>query len=44
MEEQLQSRGVSIYTGSKVVSIDGDEQVKSVTLSDGKSITADMVI
>jgi NADH oxidase (H2O2-forming) len=44
VEEKLQSRGVNIYTGSKVVSIDGDEKVKSVTLSDGKSITADIVI
>ena len=44
MEEQLQSRGVNIYTGSKVVSIDGDEHVDSVSLSTGKTIAADVGI
>jgi len=44
MEEQLRSRGVNIYTGSKVVSIDGGEQVEGVTLSTGETIPADVVI
>jgi len=44
MEEQLRSRGVNIYTGSKVVSIDGGEQVGGVTLSTGETIPADIVI
>jgi len=44
MEEQLQSRGVNLYTGTKVVSINGAEHVESVTLSTGKTITADVVI
>ena len=44
MEEKLQSRGINIFTGSKVVSIDGEKQVESVTLADGKTIAADMVI
>jgi len=44
MEEQLRSRGIVIYTGSKIVSIDGGEQVESVTLADGKKIVADIVI
>ncbi len=44
MDQHLQSRGVNIYTGSKVVSIDGGKHVESVTLSSGKTIAADIVI
>jgi len=44
MEEHLRSRGVNIYTGFKVVSIDGGEQVEGVTLSTDETIPADIVI
>ncbi|MGC9363565.1 MAG: FAD-dependent oxidoreductase [Fidelibacterota bacterium] len=44
MEEQLRSRGVNVLTGSKVVSIDGDERVTGVSLAGGKTIPADVVI
>ncbi|MBN2600877.1 MAG: FAD-dependent oxidoreductase [Candidatus Marinimicrobia bacterium] len=44
MEEQLRSRGVNIYTGSKVMSIDGNDRVESVALSTGKTIPADLII
>jgi NADPH-dependent 2,4-dienoyl-CoA reductase/sulfur reductase-like enzyme len=44
MEENLRSRGVKIHTGSKVVSIDGGNQVESVTLSSGVKIPAELVV
>ena len=36
--------GIKIHTESKVVSIDGDSHVASVTLEDGERIPADMVL
>ncbi len=40
----LSKQGVNIITGSKVEKINGDEEVNSVSLSNGNSIPADMVI
>ncbi|MFC1462640.1 FAD-dependent oxidoreductase [Verrucomicrobiota bacterium] len=44
MEKHLSSRGIDILAGSKVASIEGYGSVKTVVLSDGKSIPADLVI
>jgi len=42
--EVLVKSGVKIHTGSRVVSIDGSDQVESVTLEGGEKIPADMVL
>ena len=42
--EKLAEAGVDILTGEQVVSIDGDEKVKSVKLASGKEVKADLVI
>jgi pyruvate/2-oxoglutarate dehydrogenase complex dihydrolipoamide dehydrogenase (E3) component len=40
----LESKGVHIHCGNRVVSIDGNSQVESVTLGNGRKIQADMVL
>lgn len=42
--EALKQKGVSIITGVKVTEFNGDEHVKSVSLSDGQKLDADVVI
>jgi len=44
MEEHLRSRGIRILTGSKVMSIEGGQQVEAVKLADGSTIPAEVVI
>ena len=44
VEDRLRIAGVTIHAGRKVVSIDGDGQVSSVTLDTGDRIPADMVL
>jgi NADH oxidase (H2O2-forming) len=43
-EKLLHDRGVNIITGSKVTSIEGNNEAKAVKLSDGSALEADMVI
>ena len=43
-EEKLKENGVNLLTNSKVVSLKGDKEVKSVVLENGKEINADMVV
>ena len=43
-EDQLKELGVLIHTGRKVVSINGQKQVASVTLDNGADLGADMII
>ena len=40
----LGSKGIHTHCGNRVVSIDGNSQVESVTLENGKNIKADMVL
>ena len=40
----LGSKGIHIHCGNRVVSIDGNSQVESVTLENGRKIQADMVL
>ena len=40
----LETAGVLLHTGARVVSIDGNDRVKSVTLDSGEIIPADMVL
>jgi NADPH-dependent 2,4-dienoyl-CoA reductase/sulfur reductase-like enzyme len=40
----LDNSGVKVHTNSKVVSIDGDQRVESVTLESGVKIAADLVL
>jgi NADPH-dependent 2,4-dienoyl-CoA reductase/sulfur reductase-like enzyme len=42
--EILQRAGVSIHTGQKVISINGQHGVESISLADGTIITADAVL
>ncbi len=44
MEKQLSSRGVQLLTNTKVMSIEGNGAVSSVSLSDGQSLRADVVV
>lgn len=44
MEDVLESRGVNIYTDSRVERVEGDGRVEKVVLSDGTEIKADTVI
>lgn len=44
MEEHLSSRGVTLMTGTKVTSINGNNSVDSVTFANGTSIPANIVI
>ena len=44
VEEQLKNSGVILHTGRKVMSLDGDGRVSSVTLDTGEKIPADMVL
>ncbi len=43
-EDVLKANGVNVVTGNAVQTIDGDGQVKSVTLKDGTKVNCDMVI
>ena len=43
-EKLLKERGVTVVTGSKVVSIEGNDKVEGVKLGDGSVLDADMVI
>ena len=40
----LGSKGIHIHSGNRVVSIDGNSQVESVTLENGRKIQADIVL
>ena len=44
VEDQLTKAGVSIHTGRKVVSINGDGRASSVTLDTGDTLPADLVL
>jgi len=44
VENELVKLGVCLHKQSKVVSIDGDKKVESVTLDNGKQLPADMVL
>jgi len=44
MQEAVRSRGIDIRTNAKVAEIQGDGKVKSVRLTDGTVIPADLVI
>jgi NADPH-dependent 2,4-dienoyl-CoA reductase/sulfur reductase-like enzyme len=44
IETVLAKAGVAVHAGSKVASIDGNDRVESVTLDNGKQISADMVL
>lgn len=43
-EEKLKENGVNLLTNSKVVSLKGNKEVKSVVLENGEEINADMVV
>jgi len=43
-ENELHGRGVSIHTQRKVLSINGNDQVESVSLDNGEQLSADMVL
>ncbi len=43
-EERLKDAGVKIFTGRKVVEIQGDDSVSAVKLDDGTVLKADMVV
>jgi NADPH-dependent 2,4-dienoyl-CoA reductase/sulfur reductase-like enzyme len=40
----LEAKGIHVTTGSRVLTIDGDEHVESVTLEGGRTIPADLVL
>ena len=44
MSQVLVDAGVRIYTNTRVVSLDGNQHVESVTLDNGEKISADMVL
>ncbi|KJS32876.1 MAG: pyridine nucleotide-disulfide oxidoreductase [Desulfatitalea sp. BRH_c12] len=44
IQQSLEEAGVHLHLNQRVVTIDGGEQVRSVTLEDGEKIPADLVI
>ena len=44
MERLLGTSGVNVFTNRRVISIDGEQQVASVTLDDGEKVAADLVL
>ena len=44
MEAVLTEAGVKLHTASRVVSIDGNHRVESVTLEGGEMLEADLVL
>jgi NADH oxidase (H2O2-forming) len=44
IEGVLDAAGVAVHTNSRVTTIDGNECVESVTLDNGKKVSADMVL
>ena len=44
VEQELVKSGVKVHTGKRAVSLDGKDGVESVTLDDGVSLPADIVI
>jgi NADH oxidase (H2O2-forming) len=44
IEKVLAASGANVHTNRRVMSIDGKQQVESVTLDDGEKIAADMVL
>lgn len=44
MEEHLRSRGINITTKISVTSIEGGSKLKAITLSDGRTLDADILI
>jgi len=44
IENSMKENGINLYTNKKVMKINGDEKVESLTLDSGETITADLVI